>query len=144
MTEYIKKFELRWSDVDANLHVTHSAYYEIGAHTRLSFLSENGFTMDVMKELKIGPILFREECVFKREINAGDLIAVNMLMTKCKRDGSRWSITHELKKEDGSIAAIIHVDLAWIDVIKRKLTVPAMAAALMEVTPKAIDFKYLD
>lgn len=144
MNEYIKTFELRWADVDANLHVMHSKYYEIGAHTRMSFLSEKGCTHDVMKELKIGPILFREECVFKREINAGEMIHVNMLLTKCRRDGSRWSVRHELKKEDGTIAALINADLAWFDVIKRKLTIPAMAAALIEKTPKADDFKYTD
>jgi len=144
MTQYIKTFELRWADVDANLHVMHSKYYEIGAHTRLSFLGEEGFTLDRMRELKIGPILFREECVFKREINAGEIIAVNMLLTKCRRDGSRWSTKHELKKEDGTIAALISADLAWLDVIKRKLTIPPLAAALIEKMPKADDFKYSD
>ncbi len=144
MSEFIKTFELRWADVDANQHVMHSKYYELGAHTRMSFLIENGFTLDVMKELKIGPILFREECVFKREINAGEIIAVNLLLTKCRKDGSRWSVTHELKKTDGSVAAIIHADLAWMDVMKRKLAVPAIAATIIAKLPKAEGFSFTD
>lgn len=140
----MKTFELRWADVDANQHVMHSKYYELGAHTRMSFLIENGFTLDAMKELRIGPILFREECIFKREINAGEIITVNMLLTKSKRDGSRWSTQHELKKTDGTVAAIIHADLAWLDLIERKLTIPALAVELIGKMPKSPHFTFTD
>jgi acyl-CoA thioester hydrolase len=144
MNEYSKTFELRWADVDANQHVMHSKYYELGAHTRMSFLIEHGYTLELMKELKIGPILFREECIFRREINAGDVVTVNLLLTKCKRDGSRWSATHEIKKADGALAAMMHADLAWMDVMQRKLATPATAAAILEQMPKAGDFVYVD
>jgi len=144
MNTYSKTFELRWADVDANQHVMHSKYYELGAHTRMSFLIAHGCTLDVMNELKIGPILFREECIFRREINAGDVVTVDLLLTKCKRDGSRWSTKHELKKADGTLAAVINADLAWLDTTLRKLTTPAIAAAIVEQMPKADDFVYTD
>jgi acyl-CoA thioester hydrolase len=144
MNEYSKTFELRWADVDANQHVMHSKYYELGAHTRMSFLIEHGYTLELMKELKIGPILFREECIFRREINAGDVVTVNLLLTKCKRDGSRWSVTHEIKKADGTLAAVMHADLAWMDVMQRKLATPGTAAVILEQMPKADDFVYVD
>lgn len=144
MNTYSKTFELRWADVDANQHVMHSKYYELGAHTRMSFLIEHGYTLELMKELKIGPILFREECIFRREINAGDVVTVDLLLTKCKRDGSRWSAKHELKKADGTLAAVIHADLAWMDTILRKLTSPAIASSILEQMPKADEFAYID
>jgi acyl-CoA thioester hydrolase len=144
MNTYSKTFELRWADVDANQHVMHSKYYELGAHTRMSFLITQGCTLDVMNELKIGPILFREECIFRREINAGDIVTVDLLLTKCKRDGSRWSAKHELKKADGTLAAVINADLAWLDTTIRKLTAPAIAVTIVEQMPKADDFVYVD
>lgn len=144
MNQYTKTFELRWADVDANQHVMHSKYYELGAHTRMSFFIEHGCTLDVMNELKIGPILFREECIFRREINAGDIVTVDLLLTKCKRDGSRWSAKHELKKADGTLAAVINADLAWLDTTLRKLTSPAIAVTVIEQMPKADDFVYVD
>lgn len=144
MNEYIKTFELRWADIDANQHVMHSKYYELGAHTRMSFIIEHGITLELMHTLKVGPILFREECVFRKEILAGEVVAVNVLLTKSRRDGSRWSVKHEIKKADGSVAAVMHADLAWMDILARKLTVPAEAKKLVEAFPKAHDFEYTD
>nr|WP_294904164.1 acyl-CoA thioesterase [uncultured Lacibacter sp.] len=144
MNAYSKIFELRWADVDANQHVMHSKYYELGAHTRMSFLIEHGYTTELMRELKIGPILFREECVFRRELHAGETVTVNLLLTKCRIDGSRWSARHELTKADGTLAAVINADLAWMDVIERKLAAPPVAAELMTKMPKADDFVFED
>lgn len=145
MNIFTKTFELRWADVDANQHVMHSKYYELGAHCRMSFLILHGLTVDMMNEHKIGPILFREECIFRRELNAGELVTVNMLLTKCRADASRWSVRHELKKEDGTVAAVIHADLAWMDLTNRKLTIPPpMATAIIENLYKAEDFVLSD
>lgn len=144
MNEYSKTFELRWADIDANQHVMHSKYYELGAHTRMSFIIEHGMTLERMNSLKVGPILFREECVFRKEILAGEVVVVNVFLTKSRRDGSRWSVKHEIKKADGSVAAMMHADLAWMDILARKLTVPAEAKNLVELFPKAHDFEYTD
>ena len=72
---FSKQFEMRWSDVDANMHVSHSRYYELGAHCRMSFLIENGFTTEMMKQLLIGPFYFVKKCVFRREL-------------ECRRNGN--------------------------------------------------------
>lgn len=66
--KYIKKIELRWSDLDPNFHLRHSAYYDFGAYCRISFLHEHGVTAKVMHENKIGPVLFREECFLKEKL----------------------------------------------------------------------------
>jgi acyl-CoA thioester hydrolase len=144
MIEYSKTFELRWADIDANQHVMHSKYYELGAHTRMSFIIEHGMTLELMNTLKVGLILFREECVFRKEILAGEVVLVNVLLTKSRKDGSRWSVKHEIKKADGSVAAVMHADLAWMDILDRKLIAPAEAKKLVELFPKAHDFEYTD
>ena len=141
MSSYSKTFELRWSDVDANMHVMHSKYYELGAHCRMSFLYENGITPDLFKQYLFGPILFREECTFRRELVAGEVVTVTFQLTKARKDGSRFSVRHEVKKVDGTVAAIMHADLAWMDLMKRKLTVPpAIVTAMLEDSPKSEGF----
>lgn len=141
MTTYSKSFELRWSDVDANMHVMHSRYYELGAHCRMSFLFENGITTELLKKEAFGPIIFREECIFKRELNAGEIVMVDFVLTKARKDGSRFSVMHEVKKADGTIAAIMNVDLAWMDLVKRKLMIPpVIVAAMIENAPKSDGF----
>ncbi len=139
--KYTKQLEIRWADLDPNFHVLHSRYYDFGAYCRMCFLVENGLTPAWMVQHHIGPILFREEAVFKKEISFGDTIEVNMQMLKLNNDMSRWSMRHELYKNKETLAAVITIDGAWMDTQKRKLTVPpASLQGLFEAAPKAKDF----
>lgn len=123
MGYYTKKAEIRWSDLDPNFHVRHSAYYDFGAFARVCFMVDHGLTPSVMLQHHMGPVLFREECVFKREIHFNDSVEVNVQLVKNTPDMSRWTMVHEIWKADGVLSAVITVDGAWIDTEKRKLTI---------------------
>jgi acyl-CoA thioester hydrolase len=145
MHSYFKQVEVRWSDMDPNFHLRHSVYYDWGAYLRLSFLSENGLTTSVMQQLHFGPILFREECVFKREIIFGDTVSVNVAISKSRRDISRWSMAHEVWKNNDTLSAVITVDCAWLDTKIRKLAVPpAIIQSVFESCPKTENFEWVD
>ena len=141
MKEYSKKLEIRWADLDPNFHVLHSKYYDYGAYCRMSFLTEHGITPSIMIEKSIGPIIFREECLFKREIKFGDELLVNLKLSKCNDDASRWSMMHELWTNVDTLAAVINIDGAWIDTKIRKLAKPPelFKTGLLQI-PKAADF----
>src|SRR5512146_3153869 len=124
MSEFSRDIQLRWSDLDLNFHIRHSVYYDWGAFVRVEFLNEYGLTWHVMHELKFGPILFREECIFRREIRSGDEIKMNLQLLRSKKDFSRWSIQHHITKADGTLCAVITVDGAWMDIVRRKLSSP--------------------
>lgn len=124
MSEYVKPIDIRWSDLDPNFHLRHSVYYDFGAFIRISFLEEQGLTAAFMNEHHFGPILFREECIFRKEIRLGDKVSINLQLLKARADQSRWSIRHQIFKQDNVLAAVITVDGAWIDVLQRKLTTP--------------------
>ncbi len=143
MKFFIKKLHLRWSDMDPNFHLRHSVYYDFGAQLRMEFLVQNGMTPQVMAEHHFGPILFREEALFKREIRYGDDLEMNLLGTKLKRDGSRFSMRHQILRGD-EICAEINVDGAFIDTQKRKLTAPPIGKEVLEQLPKSGDFGWLD
>ena len=68
--------QIRWADVDANRHLRHSVYYDYGATMRMSVLAGRGLTMEKLAEFGVGPILFREEALFKREIHFEDQITI--------------------------------------------------------------------
>jgi len=145
MTGYSKNIEVRWSDMDPNFHLRHSVYYDWAAFMRLTFLLEHKLTPAVMHELHFGPILFREECVFKREVAFGDKISVNLLATKSRRDLSRWSMIHEIWKNNDTLSAVVTVDGAWLDTKIRKLaTPPAMIQSVFDALPKAENFEWTD
>jgi acyl-CoA thioester hydrolase len=122
--QFSTTMQIRWADIDANGHLRHSAYFDFGATARMTFMSENGLTIGKLKELDIGPILFREEAIFKREISLQDVITVDVILTKSTPDFSRWSLRHNFHKADGTLAAIINLDAAWINTKLRKLTKP--------------------
>ncbi|MCW3108853.1 MAG: thioesterase [Segetibacter sp.] len=142
---YSKPVEIRWSDLDPNFHVRHSVYYDFGAFVRMSFLTEFGLSTGVLMQHQLGPILFREECVFKREIHFKDVISINLVLKQCTSTYSRWTMQHEIIKNEDLVAAIITVDGAWMDTAKRKLTVPpAFVVPAMEKIPRAADFRLME
>jgi len=143
MTEYIKKVEIRWADLDPNFHVLHSKYYDFGAYSRMSFFTEYGITVPLMQEHHIGPIIFREECLFKREIKFGDDISINLMMDKVSRDYRKWTLQHEIWKNGDTLAAFITLDGSWMDTAKRKLTVPpTVFISTFDAIPKTKDFRF--
>ena len=144
MKSYSKQVEVRWSDLDPNFHLRHSVYYDWGAFIRLTFLNEYGLTPAVLRENNFGPILFREECVFKREILFGDVVHVNLALSRSRKDFSRLSIAHEIWKNSNTLSAIVTVDVAWIDTNLRKLAVPpqAIISKTFEAIPKAENFEW--
>lgn len=145
MEEYNYNVLIRWADIDANNHLRHSVYYDWGATCRMEFLSTNGATMQLMEALKLGPILFREECIFRREIKYGDTPVVSLDIIAAKKNFSKWSIRHTVWKDKETISAIITVDGAWLDTIKRKLTIPPEnIAEVFSRMPKSKDFIWLD
>jgi len=144
MEQFVTKAEIRWSDLDPNFHVLHSKYYDLGAYCRMAYLVEHGLTAAVMKELHIGPILFREECFFKRELSFGDEISINLKLSKTTSNYARWSMEHELFKNGNILSATMNIDGAWMDTQKRKLTAPpVMIHDIFDKLPKTENFQII-
>ena len=143
MEGYIKSLDIRWSDLDPNFHLRHSVYYDYGAYCRICFLQDGGLTNQRMYELHIGPILFREEAIFRKEIRMGDDLRINLEVLKSRRDFSRWTIRHQLIKEENTLAALVTVEGAWINTLARKLATPPIdVISVFEKMPKAPEFEW--
>ncbi|MGZ3955990.1 MAG: acyl-CoA thioesterase [Flavisolibacter sp.] len=144
MPEFTRIIQVRWSDLDPNFHVRHSIYYDWGAFVRVEFLNEYGLNYEIMQELKFGPILFREECVFRREVVSGDEIKMDLHLIRSKRDFSRWSIQHQITRIDGTLCAVLTVDGAWMDVVRRKLSSPPEKVhEVFNQMPKPENFEWI-
>jgi len=141
MDVFEKTFEVRWADVDANQHMRHSAYYDYAAHLRVQLLEALGMGVRLLAKNKIGPVLFREEAKFFREIGIIAEIRVNVQLKSMRADGSRWTFVHEFYKDEGEVATLVTVDGAWLDLTQRKLT--ALPQQLLDYTneiPRTNDF----
>ena len=145
MDNFLLPIQLRWADIDANFHVRHSVYYDWGAMCRMEFLRAMGLTESVFHQLQIGPILFREESRFKRELQMGDTVAIDLHLLAARRDFSRWTIRHQLFKNNDTLAAILTVEGAFLNTQLRKLAVPpSLAGDTFNSMPRAEEFTWLD
>ena len=133
--------QVLWAQIDANRHLRHSAYADFCAQARSNMLKKTGLSLEEFALNKIGPILFREELIYYREIMLDEYIKVTVEITKYNRSNSRFSFRHIIYKEDGVKSAEVNIDGAWLDIEKRKLVnIPENWQVYVGAIPKAIDY----
>lgn len=117
-------FTTTWSDFDPNAHMRHTAYNNYAAEVRSRFFAHHGFSLSQFAKQNIGPILFEENTRFFREILVGEDIKGTLELIGASSKFERFKFKHTIIKDNGVIAAEIKIYGAWIDLTKRKLTVP--------------------
>lgn len=134
-----------WAQIDANRHLRHSAYADYCAQARSNMLNKMGLSLDKFAEDQIGPILFREELIYYREILLDEFIRVTVELTKYNTVNSRFSFRHEIYRSDGTKCAVVNVDGAWLDLVKRKLTnLPDDWRDIIQRIPRAADYEEIE
>jgi len=123
MESFQQNIQVRWSDLDPNGHVRHSAYYDYGAQVRIDYLQKNGFGINWMKTNGIGPVLFREEAKFYRELGPGDELVIDMRMSGLSDDQRKWSMHHRILRSN-KLCATIDLDGAWLNLKTRRIVPP--------------------
>ena len=94
--------------------------------------------------LGIGPVLFREETKFLREIRMGEKLIVDLVLVKARKDASKWTIRSSIYKKDGTLSAIVEVDGAWLDLKQRRIIKPPQEIVdMISAAPLAEDFEWL-
>ena len=117
-------FTSRWADFDPNNHMRHSAYTDYAAEARVRMFNDYGLNLMEFNNLNIGPILFREETIFRREIRLSEDIRVEVFLKGISENGERFKFYHRVLKTDGTLAAEVEIYGAWLDLKERKLTRP--------------------
>lgn len=145
MQKYSKSFEVTWANMDPNNHMRHSVYNDYAAQTRVAMFTDFDLSIAEIGRRGFGPVLFREETKFLREINLLEIITVTCVLDSMRPDGSRWSFVHEIFKEgtDGVKAAQISVDGAWLNLESRELGVIPELRDVMNRFPKTKNFEWL-
>jgi acyl-CoA thioester hydrolase len=142
-TTFSTRISLRWADIDANFHLRHSVFYDLCAQQRMEALTSMGITLKTMQEQHYGPIIFREECTFRREIKLDDDVTIDLKIRYLSKDHSRFSFAHTFTKADGTYCAKLIVEGAWMDTRLRKLTAPpAVASEALDHLPRTEDFAW--
>jgi acyl-CoA thioester hydrolase len=144
MNNYTLPIQIRWADIDANSHLRHSVYFDYAAAIRIRLLSDHGLTTKKLDEIRIGPILFREEALFKKEVRLEDSLTIDVELLKATANYSRWSIRHNYYKNSDILCTVVNIDGAWLDLDKRKLAEPNDTIInAFDQFPKAADFELI-
>lgn len=144
MSEVKYRFRVRWADLDPNGHMRHTAYNDYCAQARLMYFEEISMPFHKLIKLGVGPILFREETKFYKEVRMNEEFEVGFTIWKLRKDGSKWSFRHNIYTKDGDLSAKVEVDGAWLDLAKRKTIVPPdeLSDLLLDAV-KSEDFEWI-
>lgn len=141
---YTKQFEIRWSDVDANLHLRNSAYVDYMSHTRMSYFQDRGFNQNKLHELGLGPVALYEHLYYFKEVFPGETYNGFFAVKGISEKGTFFSFLHDFYDLSGKNLARCEMLGAWIDLVSRKLVEPPHALwEFLEGLDKADDFKTL-
>ncbi len=119
---YLKEFQIRWNDLDANRHLANSSYISYMSHTRMSRLSELGFDHHWMMEHQIGPVVFYEHIYYFKEVLPGPPIKVSFEIKGLSEDGMFFEFQHNFYDHKGRNIAYCELMGGWINLKSRKLT----------------------
>ena len=141
---YLKNFEVRWSDIDANKHLGNSSYIDFMSHTRMSFFIERGLGLNVLSGMGLGPIVFYEHIYYFKEILLGQPISVSLEVSGFSEDGRFIMFEHNFYDDKGKNLAYSEMLFSWIDLKTRKLgNIPDELLQKIKQFPRAKNFKSL-
>lgn len=141
---YLKEFEIRWSDVDANRHLRNSAYIDYMSHTRMSFMTDKGLDQKHLVKYNLGPVAFYEHMYYFKEVFPGKPVKVSLELKGISEDGMFFLFLHNFYDENGKNFARCEMMGAWIDMDTRKLTgLPEPLLSNLKTLDKTDDFKIL-
>lgn len=144
MKEFFRTFKIIWADLDPNRHMRHTAYNDYAAQVRIEFFASQGLDIKRLSELGVGPILFREDTKFKREVHMNETIKVTFELSAFRENGYKWGIRHNIFKENDELACTIDTSGAWLDLNLRKIVIPPDEVAnSLKSAPKSEDFQLI-
>lgn len=124
MDPYSKKYEIRWSDIDANGHVNYAAYIDAAGDLRYHFFTSHGFPPERFEQLGVGPIYTAIHANFLREVRMGETVTITYALAGLSPKGARWKVHHDVLKSNGKKAVSIDLEGAILNLSTRRPALP--------------------
>lgn len=137
----VERFEVGWGDLDGNNHLANRAILDHAADVRLRFFARNGFAGSRFGQLGVGPVLTRDELVYRRELRLLDRFTVDFEVLALSADGSRFAVQNTFRNAEDEVTAIVRSEGVWFDLAARKPTAPPPdLEAAQRAIPRAREF----
>ena len=125
MKQFFVETVVRWSDLDANMHLANSSFLNFTSFARIELLRKCGITLADFARLQIGPAILREEISFFREAYEGQEIMISVFISGNSEDGEIFEFEHNLyDKKTGTHLAYSRVFGVWFSTKIRKRMPP--------------------
>ncbi|MFI5419563.1 MAG: acyl-CoA thioesterase [Nitrososphaerales archaeon] len=136
-----QRFRVGWSDLDGNAHMGNSSYLDHASDTRMLFFALNGFTPARFASEKFGPVVVRDELVYRKELRLMDEFTVDYESVGLSADGVQFRVRNTFRNATSEIAAAVTSEGVWFDLERRRPRVPpAEIDNLMRALQKSKDF----
>ncbi len=119
---FLKEFEIRWNDLDANRHLANITFLSYASETRMAFMQKMGMSHGYLKKLAIGPIVFNEHLFYFKEVLPDDIIRVSFELAAMSREGTFFEFEHNYYNKEGENVARCEMMGGWMNLKTRKLT----------------------
>lgn len=124
---FLHKIDIRWSDLDPNMHLANSAYINFMSATRIEYMIKQGVSYLELKQKQIGPIALRETIHYFKEVFPGKPIYVSQEIAGLAEDGMFYKIRHNFYNSKGVNVARGEMLGSWLDLETRKIITPPTA-----------------
>jgi len=121
--------------------MANSSYLDHASNTRMLFFNQNGFTMSRFASEKFGPVIVRDELVYRKELRLMEDFRVDFEAAGLSRDGVRFRIRNTFRNSANDVSAVLTSDGVWFDLERRKpRTPPQDLHNLMQALQRTNDF----
>ena len=117
-------FRVGWGDLDANNHMANVAFLNRAADARIAYFARRGFPGTRFGSERIGPVIVRDELVYRKELRLGDEFTVDLRSIGISPDGVRFAIRNTFRGPSGDMVAIVTSEGVWFDLDARKPRAP--------------------
>ena len=140
-----QRFQVGWCHLDANAHMSNTAYLDLAATVRVVYFAAAGFSIDAFARMQFGPVIRREELEYFRELRLLDELRITLLLAGLSENASRFRLRNDFWRVDGTLVARLTSLGGWLDLGARRLiSPPADLAAALRTLRRTPDFDILD
>jgi len=110
---------VRGYELDSNGHLNRAVYLQYAEHARWELLRAAGIEQADLVAAGMGPVTLEERIRFRRELRAGDEVAVSCRVVW--QDEKTFRAEQEFRLADGTLAAEVTGVCALMDLRQRRL-----------------------
>jgi acyl-CoA thioester hydrolase len=117
--------------------MANTAYLDRASDARALYLANSGFPAARFVTERMGPVVIRDELVYRKELRLHDEFVVDLLAAGLSVDGTRFRLENNFRNASNESVATVTSDGVWFDLdARRPRPPPKDLDAVMRQTPR--------